>query len=158
MSLNCQLCPGGGTCSNKGVCSSGNNGTGTCLCNTGYSGAGCEILDGCSPGYGLNEVGDACEPCPPGQLGSGGICLDCALNTYSSTSGAHNCTACPMLAKTGASASTSVHDCICSPSSQYIMKNGVCVPCPQGIECDGNEPIQPSTGFWLPVQVIILNP
>jgi len=56
------------------------------------------------------------------------------------------------MAQTGAAASTSINDCTCSPSTQYIMKNSVCVACPKGTACDGNKPVKPATGFWLPVQ------
>jgi len=91
--LNCQLCPGGGTCSGHGACASGAAGAGTCTCMTGYSGSSCEIVDACQVGWGpLNYV---CSECAVGKASAvGGECSPCDAGKYAPSTGMSSCLSC----------------------------------------------------------------
>ncbi|XP_042195708.1 stabilin-1 isoform X2 [Callorhinchus milii] len=70
----CQACPGGARspCSNRGHCSDGWNGRGTCWCNEGFTGTACEL---CGPSrFGANCTSCTCTKngrCDEGKTGKG---------------------------------------------------------------------------------------
>eukprot|EP01012_Entosiphon_sulcatum_P030297 TRINITY_DN3729_c0_g1_i6.p1 TRINITY_DN3729_c0_g1~~TRINITY_DN3729_c0_g1_i6.p1 ORF type:complete len:6116 (-),score=439.75 TRINITY_DN3729_c0_g1_i6:64-18258(-) len=79
-------CPGGGTCSGHGTCSSGTTGTGECTCNTGYAGLDCSLpcpvsSSGaiCSAHGTCNALTGSCECYSNATLGfwTGGNCSSC---------------------------------------------------------------------------------
>lgn len=75
--LNCQICPGGGTCSGHGSCSSGRIGNGACTCSVGWN----KDADGsCSVAAGL------CADCKVTEL---------RVNQPAANGCAHQCRVCP---------------------------------------------------------------
>jgi len=117
----CLQCPGGpdNVCSQRGTCSQGINGNGTCSCNAGFAGPMCEYSDQvtcnghgtanfagqcscalgwaaptcstCAAGYaGPNCIPIGEQSCPPGRYSNHGQCVDASPGHYAPGGGIEN--------------------------------------------------------------------
>ena len=93
--------------------------------------------------------------------GSTEVCLRCPIGTFSASSGASECTACPdPRANTPFQGATSQEDCECREGSFLSFeepggnarKGGRCVPCQEGLVCPGGSQAPSQRGgYWVDV-------
>ena len=83
----------------------------------------------------------ACTPCPLGtaSAGDGAPCAPCAPGSYSSTPGASACAKCPRFTSSPLLGLKSPAQCqVCGPWTLVASNRSSCIPCPQGVYCDGD--------------------
>lgn len=102
----------------------------------------------CDMGYYWDEGSALCAPCHAGYYNphrNGGACLACPLGTYASAVGQNACTPCPAYATTPTIAALALSQCGCSQG--YYGYNNMCVLCPDGAICPGNDQIRARDGW-----------
>ncbi|CAK9031780.1 unnamed protein product [Durusdinium trenchii] len=77
----------------------------------------------CSPGFGIDQVTGACDPC--------------ILGEYKDNIADAVCDRCPSLRSTQQRGSTSLQDCVCE-AGLFEAEGGICSGCPEGHYCDGS--------------------
>ena len=117
------------------------------VCGAGtYCGIGSSSEISCPTGtfsqtLGLTAV-PLCQPCHKGHYCFGGQEIACSVGSYSEATrggGPLICRSCPEASTTGATAATSVQECICEKLYYNLASNGTvaptCVDCPLGANC-----------------------
>ena len=137
VTLQCLLCPGGGTCSGHGSCSVGARGNGTCTCDLGFAGSDCGTTLPCSPGQAKLSGNSTCHKCTFGHinpLGQGTSCSVCDAGRYA-TGGSTACVACAAGQSGAAAGAAECSNCTAGHTSA-VAGLATCVPCDAGKHSD----------------------
>ena len=163
--LNCQLCPGGGTCSGHGTCSGGKTGSGSCSCESGWSldsDGSCSVAQcaACKVSELREEFATAdaygctfkCSACPKGGICFGTTNVDPLEGYWTANDASNNVYKCLILGNCeGGTASTcdaGHNGPICATCIEgWALAAGVCV------ECAGRTG---SPTLWALIVVVIL--
>ncbi len=132
----CQACPEGSSTNSTGAKSQDE----CTVCDIGYHLVKGVCQPHCSAGWYWN--GSSCQICSEGTFSFNGAtsCMSCNIGQYQPNKGASNCLNCPTGTTTAAMASTSKTQCtVCE--SGYVLKSGVCSPCPAGTYANSGDPI-----------------